>query len=60
MYRKYNTEEDRICERLMETDNGRKAITRAYARMEYYRRRAYRLAKQAKYDKEKRDKRDEH
>lgn len=59
MYRRYNTEEDKICEELIQTDNGRKAITRAYARLEYYRRRAYRLAKQAKYDKEKRERGDD-
>lgn len=46
MYKKHNTEEDKICEELMRTDSGREAITKAYARMEYCRRRAYMLAKQ--------------
>ena len=54
MCKEHDTEEDKICEELMRTDSGREAITKAYARMEYCRRRACRLAKHAKHDKEKR------
>lgn len=45
-----------LAEALLSSETGRKAATRAYSRINYERHREYRIKWQAKYDKQRKEK----